>query len=205
MPTSFSAARQSETPPPIPAKADDPLRLKLGQSFSVDVPEYQDTLFTVQRILHYTTWADGRSFNYTAYCCDDPDLQLRVERLEDGGLAVLALRIHDQFNYNQDFYNVVETDRTGLFQITDDNTGEVTAEYRRPQGLLSFYTASVSEQSPSNPSPGTRRLKYWDYSRPLDTPDGDVSEFVIVEMEESGFFRILLGPQIDTKSININS
>lgn len=203
--------RPAQSPPPMPASSpaiDNPLNLQIGQTFALALSDYAGWQFNLEQILEYAVPVGAATFRYTAYWAvarppgsDRVPIQLRVERQPGGRLAILALRLHDQFDYSKEFYDIVATDGTGRFQITDDATGQVTAEYFRPEGVLSSYTATVSALNhPAEPTL-PRTLQYWDYSRTLDTPQGQTAEYLIVELEESGRFRILLGPQIDASLV----
>jgi hypothetical protein len=162
------------------------------------MPDYAGDTFAVEKIQHYTTAADGQLFHYTAYDATTPDgrrLQLRVDQAA-GQVALLALHLHDEMEYSRELYDIVETDRTGIFQITNDDTGEVTAEYNRPDGVLSAFQAVVATETGDTAAPATRKLQYWDYSRQMENG----AEFLIVEMESTGHFRIVLGPEIAVSS-----
>jgi len=213
-----AAARQGQ--PPAVAAADffNPLGLKPGFYFSLDLSDYAGLQFRIEEIRDYTVRLAGETFRFAAYCgiSHEPGKEpVRVQvRVEDrpqvgpesaGLLNAVALHTQDEFGFTQDFYQIV-TDNTGLFQVTDDATGTVKAEYHRPTEVTASISATVAslkdtgDAGKADPRQArVSQIEYWDYLR--DVEDGG-TEFLIVELDKKdGWFRILVGPEIDISRV----
>jgi hypothetical protein len=213
-----AAARQGQPQSARSAGFFNPLGLKPGFYFSLDLSDYDGLQFRIEEIRDYTVKLAGETFQFTAYCgiSHEPGkepvrVQVRVENRpkigpESGDLLnAVALHTVDEFGFKQDFYQVV-TDDTGKFQVTDDATGAVKAEYHRPTEVTTSIPATVASlrdaegAGKADPSQAKiSQVEYWDYQRDLE---GGGTEFLFVELDKKdGWFRILVGPEIDISKV----
>ncbi len=213
-----AAARQGQPQSEPSSGFFNPLNLKPGLYFSLDLSDYDGLQFRIEEIRDYTVRLAGGTFHFAAYCgiSHEPGKEpVRVQvRVEDrpkigpesaGLLNAVALHTIDEFGFKQDFYQVV-TDGTGLFQVTDDATGAVKAEYHRPTDATALIPATVASlkdtEGAGKADPrqaAISQVEYWDYQREVE---GGGTEFLIVELDKKdGWFRILSGPEIDISRV----
>jgi hypothetical protein len=110
------------------------------------------------------------------------------------------LRLYDEFEFAEDFLNVVK-DTSGIFEITDDKSG-ANETYSRINDLRESYQAAVlivGETTPDGKAASAKtspaKIEYWDYWRDADIGAGNTAkEFVFVEMNsDTGWFQIWRG------------
>lgn len=95
-------------------------------------------------------------------------------------------------------------DTTGIFEVTNDDTGE-TERYERINEVKNPYDAAVlvisgtiedGQAAPSKTKPG--KLEYWDYWREVTIGESPATkkQFLFVEMNsETGWFQIWQGEE----------
>jgi hypothetical protein len=192
----------------------NPLDLRVGSPVAVayaNGPEFADYNFTAQEIREYNRCIQGQTFPFTDYVLrgvntkslDADDImpaRLRVVPNQAGANDALLLRIYDEFEFAEDFLAVVK-DTTGLFKVTDDQSG-AEATFSRINDLHESYQAAVMVVTESTPdgkgAPGKvtpAKVEYWDYWRDADIGGGKTAkEFVFVEMNsDTGWFQIWRG------------
>ena len=192
----------------------NPLDLRVGSAVAVayaNGPEFADHDFTAQEIREYTRRIEGKEFSFTDYVLrgvntKSPDAddtlaaRLRVVPNQAGARDALLLRLYDEFAFAEDFLGVVK-DTTGLFIVTDDNTGAETT-FARINDLRESYQAAVlvvSETTPDGKAATGKvapaKIEYWDYWRDADIGGGKTAkEFIFVEMNsDTGWFQIWRG------------
>ena len=192
----------------------NPLDLRVGAPVPVafaNGPELADYNFTVQEIREYTRRIQGQEFRFTDYVlrgvnAKSPDaddaitVRLRVVPNQAGAHDALLLRLYDEFEFAEDFLAVVK-DTTGLFKVTDDQSG-AEATFSRINDLRESYQAAVlvvSETTPDGKGATGKvspvKVEYWDYWRDADIGSGKTAkEFVFVEMDsDTGWFQIWRG------------
>jgi hypothetical protein len=192
----------------------NPLDLRAGSAVPVPYangPEFANHDFTVQEIREYARRIGEQEFRFTDYVLRglstksfDADqtitLRLRVVPNQAGGHDSLLLRIEDEFAFAEDFLGVVK-DTTGIFEVTDDKSGE-KGTFSRINDMRESYEAAVLVVSETTPdgkgAPGktsAAKLEYWDYWRDADLGGGKTAkEFVFVEMNsDTGWFQIWRG------------
>ncbi len=197
----------------------NPLDLRVGSPVTVayaNGPGFTDYNFTAQEIREYTRRIQGQAFPFTDYVLrgtntKSPDaddvvtVRLRVGPNQAGANDSLLLRLYDEFEFAEDFLAVVK-DTTGLFKVTDDQSG-AEATFSRINDLRESYQAAVLVVSETTPdgkgAPGKvtpARLEYWDYWRDADIGGGKTAkEFVFVEMNsDTGWFQIWRGREFFT-------
>jgi hypothetical protein len=192
----------------------NPLDLRSGSAVPVahaNGPEFADYDFAVQEIREYTRRIQGQDFRFTDYVLrgtnaktmvaeDAMTVRLRVVPNQAGAHDSLLLRLEDEFEFAEDFLAVVK-DTTGLFKITDDDSG-AESTFSRINDLRTSYEAAVlvvSETTPDGKGATGKvspiKVEYWDYWRDAEIGDGKTAkEFVFVEMNsDTGWFQIWRG------------
>jgi len=192
----------------------NPLDLRVGSPVAVayaNGPEFADYNFTAQEIREYTRRIEGQAFTFTDYVLrgvntkslDANDVMpalLRAVPNQAGANDTLLLRLYDEFEFAEDFLDVVK-DTTGLFKVTDEQSG-AEATFSRINDLRESYQAAVMIVSATTPdgkgAPGKvapAKVEYWDYWRDADIGGGKTAkEFVFVEMNsDTGWFQIWRG------------
>ena len=170
----------------------------------------------MQEIREYTRRIQGQDFRFTDYVLRgvntksfDADAaitaRLRVVPNAAGANDALLLRLYDEFEFAEEFLGVVK-DTTGLFKVTDDQSG-AEATFSRVNDLRESYQAAVLVVSDTTPDgKGTSgkvspaKVEYWDYWREADIGGGKTAkEFVFVEMNsDTGWFQIWRGREFFT-------
>ena len=192
----------------------NPLDLRISSPFNIPYangPEFAGFDFSVQEIREYNRRIGGEEFRFTDYALRgvsqetfDPTnamrLRLRVVPNQAGAHDSLLLRLYDEFEFAEDFLNVVK-DTTGIFEAKDDKTG-VTDTFSRINNLKGSYEAAVLVVAGTTPDgkgvPGKTspaKLEYWDYWRDADIGGGKTAkEFLFVEMNsDTGWFQLWRG------------
>jgi hypothetical protein len=192
----------------------NPLDLRVGSAVPVayaNGPEFTGYSFTVREIREYTRRIQGQDFRFTDYVLNgvntkslDADdartARVRVVPNQAGANDSLLLQLDDEFEFAEDFLGVVK-DTTGLFKITDDQSGQETT-FSRINDLRESYAAAVlvvAETTPDGKAATGKvspaKLEYWDYWRDADLGGGKTAkEFVFVEMNsDTGWFQIWRG------------
>ena len=192
----------------------NPLDLRVGSAVNVPYangPEYAKYDFTTQDIREYTRRIEGQEFRFTDYVLrgvnakapdadDSLTARVRVVPNPAGAHDALLLRLYDEFAFAEDFLGVVK-DTTGLFKVTDDNTGDETT-FARINDLRESYQAAVLVVTATTPDgkaatgkASSARIEYWDYWRDADLGGGKTAkEFIFVEMNsDTGWIQIWRG------------
>jgi len=190
----------------------NPLGLGIGSGVNVpsaNGPEFAKFDLTVTEIREYTRRIEGKDFTFTDYSLRgldtksfDPGKQLvarlRVVPNQAGARDSLLLRLYDEFAFAEDFLSVLKDD-TGVFEATDDNSGEKET-FSRINDLRDPYQAAVllvSQLTPEGKAakPASLKLEYWDYWRDVDLGNGKTAkEFFFVEQNlDNGWFQLWKG------------
>jgi hypothetical protein len=192
----------------------NPLELRVGSAVPVaysNGPEFGVYDFAVQEMREYTRRIQGQEFRFTDYVLrgtntktmdadDAMTVRVRVVPNQAGAHDSLLLRVYDEFEFAEDFLAVVK-DTTGLFKITEDNTGAETS-YSRINDMRDSYEAAVLVVSATTPDGkgatgkvAPAKVEYWDYWRDAEIGGGKTAkEFVFVEMNsDTGWFQIWRG------------
>ncbi|MCX6924615.1 MAG: hypothetical protein NT154_15575 [Verrucomicrobia bacterium] len=192
----------------------NPLDLRVGSPVSVayaNGPELANYNFTTQEMREYTRRIQGQDFRFTDYVvrwvnAKSPDaddtitVRLRVVPNQAGANDSLLLRLYDEFEFAEDFLGVVK-DTTGLFKVTDDQSG-AEATFSRINDLRESYQAAVlvvtettADGKGATGKVSPVKVEYWDYWRDADIGAGKTAkEFIFVEMNsDTGWFQIWRG------------
>jgi hypothetical protein len=192
----------------------NPLDHRVGAAVSVPYSNGAELAgydFTVQEIREYTRRIGSQQFQFTDYVLrgvntksfdakDVLTLRLRVVPNDAGAHDSLLLRVYDEFGFAEDFLNVLK-DTTGIFEVTNDESGEKET-FTRINDLRDSYDAAVllvQETTPDGKAMTGKvspvKLEYWDYWRDADIGGGNTAkEFVFVEMNnDTGWFQIWRG------------
>jgi len=169
---SFAAEppREMVQPPPMP----NPLEWQVGQTVQL-APQNGEAFarpVTVRGMRQIVRRIGNQTFSFVDYRLQPPgrdELRLRCVA-DNGGESRLLIECVDEFAAAPEFFNVVD-DETGVFEITNDETGEVD-RFERIHGLRGPYHAMARENEELTP------VDYWDWVR--QAPDGS-EEFVFVE------------------------
>jgi hypothetical protein len=196
---------------PLDLRACSPVRVSCANG-----PEFADFDFAADEIREYTRRIGEEEFRFTDYVLrgtnsksfdpgDALTLRLRVVPNQAGGHDSLLLRLEDEFAFAEDFLGVVK-DTTGIFEETDDKSGQKTT-FSRINDLRESYVAAVLVVAATTPdgkgAPGkttAAKLEYWDYWRDADLGAGKTAkEFLFVEMNsDTGWFQIWRGREFFT-------
>lgn len=194
----------------------NPLDYRVGGMVSLAKghPEFQAYDFTVKEILEFTRRIGGQEFEFTDYALagtntktfnpeDALTLRLRTVPNQAGAFDTLLLRLSDEFAFDQGFLDVVK-DATGIFEVTNDDTGE-TERYERINQVKDAYEAAVlvvSETTEDGKAPPKQakpsKLEYWDYWRETAIGEGPATkkQFLFVEINSAtGWFQIWQGEE----------
>ena len=192
----------------------NPLDSRIGAAQTIayaNGPEFENFDFTVQEIREYTRRIGTQDFRFSDYVLrgvstksfeakDALTARIRVVPNQAGANDSLLLRVYDEFAFSEDFLGVAN-DTTGVFEISDDDSGEKFT-FNRINDLKESYHAVVLVVGETTPdgkamigksSPG--KIEYWDYWRDADIGGGKTAkEFVFVEMNsDTGWFQIWRG------------
>jgi hypothetical protein len=201
---------------PVAVSFANPLDLRIGSGVlvsHVNGPEFDGYDFTVKEIREYVRRINNQEFGFTDYIlkginsktmdsADEVITHLRVVPNPDGTKDSVLLRLYDEFAFAEDFLAVVK-DTTGIFEITEDKTGEQET-YKRINDLKDSYEAMIliitaTTEDGKAPAGTTQsaKLEYWDYWRDAEIGGGKTAkQFVFVEMNsDSGWFQIWRGAE----------
>lgn len=194
----------------------NPLDYRIGSRapLSNGHPEFSAYDFSVTEIREYTRRLSGQVFKFTDYVVAgthtktfDSDqaltLRLRVVPNQVGANDALLLHLYDEISFDQDFLAVVN-DTTGVFEITDDDSGQ-TEHYTRINEVTGSYetavlavagTAEDGKAQPDKAQP--MKLEYWDYWRevPIGESSATKKQFLFIEMNsDTGWFQLWRGEE----------
>jgi hypothetical protein len=192
----------------------NPLRLGVGSAVAIgpaNGPDFASHDFSVQEIREFTRRIGSQDFVFTDYVlrgvntatfdnADTLTLRLRAAPNDLGRQDTLLLRLDDEFAFAEDFLAVLN-DATGIFEVTDDATGDrqTYARLNETHGSYEAAVLVVSETSPDGKAAPGRiaraKLEYWDYGREVEIGVGkSAREFLFVEMNsDTGWFQIWRG------------
>ena len=192
----------------------NPQDLRVGSAVNVPYSNGADLAgydFSVQQIREYNRQIGGQEFRFTDYVLKGVNTKsfdaesalvarLRAVPNQAGNHDTLLLRVYDEFGFAEDFLQVVKDD-TGIFEVTDDKTGE-KGTFARINDLKTSYEAVVlvvKETTPDGKAAtgktSGQKIEYWDYWRDVDLGAGKTAkEFLFVEMNsDTGWFQIWRG------------
>jgi len=192
----------------------NPLDLRIGSPVNVPYSNGAELAgydFATKEIREYTRRIGGQEFRFTDYVLQGVNqksfraedlltVRLRTVSNQAGANDTLLLKIEDEFGFSEDFLQVVK-DTTGIFEITDDKSGEKET-FTRINDLRESYEAAVlvvTETTPDGKAATGKatpvKLDYWDYWRDQDIGQGKTAkEFVFVELNsDTGWFQIWRG------------
>ena len=197
----------------------NPLDLRVGGAQRIayaNGPEFEGFDFAIQEIREYTRHIGNEEFRFSDYVLrgvntksfeakDTLTARIRVVPNQAGANDSLLLRVYDEFAFSEDFLEVVK-DTTGIFEISDDDSGEKFT-FNRINNLRESYEAAVlvvGETTPDGKALINKsspvKIEYWDYWRDADIGEGKTAkEFVFVEMNsDTGWFQIWRGREYFT-------
>jgi hypothetical protein len=191
----------------------NPLGLLVGSAVTIPYsngPEFTDYDFSVQEIREYTRRIGSQDFRFTDYvlrgvnkktfdASDTIVCRLRAVPNQAGAHDSLLLRLEDEFEFAEDFLEVVK-DPSGIFEVKDDDSGAADT-FSRINDLREPYEAAVlviGETTPdgkaSRGKTSGAKLEYWDYWRDADIGGGKTKEFLFLEMNcDTGWFQLWRG------------
>jgi hypothetical protein len=197
----------------------NPLDSRIGAAQTIahaNGPEFENFDFTVQEIREYTRRIGTQDFRFSDYVLrgvstksfevqDALTARIRVVPNQAGANDSLLLRVYDEFAFSEDFLGVVN-ETTGVFEISDDDSGEKFT-FNRINDLKESYHAAVLVVGETTPDGKAMigksspvKIEYWDYWRDADIGAGKMAkEFVFVEMNsDTGWFQIWRGREYFT-------
>jgi hypothetical protein len=192
----------------------NPLAFRIGSAVNVPYSNGAELAgydFTVSEIREYTRRIGGKEFSFSDYVLrgvnkksfeaeDIRTVRLRTVPNQAGATDSLLLKLEDEFGFAEDFLNVLKDD-TGIFEITDDESGE-KATFKRINDLRESYEAAVLVVTDTTPDAkaatgktSAMKLEYWDYWRDEESGVGKTAkEFVFVEINsDTGWSQIWRG------------
>jgi hypothetical protein len=192
----------------------NPLDLRVGGAQRIafaNGPEFEGFDFAIQEIREYTRRIGDQEYRFSDYVLrgvstksfeakDTLTARIRVVPNQAGSNDSLLLRVYDEFAFSEDFLDVVK-DTTGIFEISDDDSGDKVT-FNRINDLRESYQAAVlvvGETTPDGKALINKsspvKIEYWDYWRDADIGGGKTAkEFVFVEMNsDTGWFQIWRG------------
>ena len=133
----------------------NPLDLRIGSAFTiphVNGPEFAQFDFASQEIREYTRRIGGQDFRSTDYVLRGVNTKsfdaneimtarIRVVPNQAGAYDSLLLHVEDEFAFAEDFLAVLKDD-TGIFEVTDDKSGE-SQTFSRINDMRASYEAVV--------------------------------------------------------------
>ena len=199
-----------------PVSFRNPLDLRISSAVLIphaNGPDCEGFDFSVKEIREYVRRIGSQEFGFTDYVLrgvntktfnaeDEVTVRLRVMPNQAGGNDSLLLRLYDEFAFNPGFLEVVK-DTTGVFQTTDEASGE-TERYTRINDLKDPYeaallivTATTSDGQAEAGQAAQGKLEYWDYWRDQEISPGHAAKrFLFVEMNsDTGWFQIWRGSE----------
>lgn len=197
----------------------NPLDLRIASAVPIafaNGPEFAERDFAVQEIREFNRRIGGQEYRFTDYLIRgvstksfDADqtmtAKIRAVPNQAGAYDALLLKVYDEFEFSEDFLNVVK-DTTGIFEVTDDKTGEKET-FTRLNNLKESYQAAVLAVSATTPdgkaAPGKTtplKIEYWDYWRDSALGGGkSAKEFMFAEMNsDTGWFQLWRGREFFT-------
>ena len=192
----------------------NPLDLRIDSAVPIafaNGPEFADHDFAVKEIREFNRHIGGQEYRFTDYVLRgvstksfDADqtmtAKLRAVPNQAGAYDALLLKVYDEFEFAEDFLNVLK-DTTGIFEVTDDKTGQ-KENFNRLNNLKDSYQAAVMVIAGTTPdgkaAPGKTtpvKIEYWDYGRDADLGGGkSAREFMFAEMNsDTGWFQLWRG------------
>lgn len=186
-----------QPPKPIPEfEIYNPLKVKCNGVVSIDHKNY--TVMAIEELTFNTC-------KMTTYNLENVEnVFLRVAPSKRG-YRTLILKIHDQFEYNKDFHDILN-DESKILNLDDDELN-VHDQFWRVNDVGISYNAESKEISMSG-SPEIRcaefSIEFWDYSRMAEINGAEVEEFVYIEMnKKNGWFIIYRGTEAITENIEV--
>ncbi len=177
----------------------------------VNGPEFDGYDFTVKKIREAVRRIGDAEFPFTDYVLqgintktfdhdDQVVVRLRVFPNDRGSQDAILLRLYDEMAFSEDFLAVVK-DTTGIFEITDNDTGakETYSRINDVEGSYDVAGLTITATTPDGKAPpGTMKnskFEYWDYWRDADIGGGRKSrQYLFVEMDsDTGWFQIWRG------------
>ncbi len=206
--------RSKQTAAPVAFANPLDLRIGAGALVShVNGPEFDGYDFTVNEIREYVRRINNQEFGFTDYVlkginsktfdsADEVITHLRVVPNPQGTKDAVFLRLYDEFAFAEDFLGVLK-DTTGVFEITDDKTGEQETYTRindlkdSYEAILLIITATTEDGKAPLGTTQSTKLEYWDYWREMDIGGGKTArQFIFVEMNsDTGWFQIWRGTE----------
>jgi len=192
----------------------NPKDLRVGSALNVPYSNGADLAgydFSVQEIREFNRQIGDQEFRFTDYVLNGVNTKnfeaegalmarLRAVPNRAGSHDTLLLQLYDEFGFAEDFLEVLKDD-TGIFEISDDDTGDKQT-YARINDLRESYHAAVLVVKETTPygkaatgKTSAQKIEYWDYWCDVDLGGGKTAkEFVFVEMNsDTGWFQIWRG------------
>jgi hypothetical protein len=192
----------------MPAQPLNPLRWQLGAPVlfgGAQGDEFIGARTRLQAIRHVERISEGQHFDFVDYVLEvigsmnnQSIVRVRAMQNQQGEWNTALLRLHDAFDYDAQFLEVVN-DPSGEFQIDDDPSGTPVKFCRLTEGdpwEVGVYLQRDmdGDQQPDDATPPFHQERYWDYNR---TTEQSEEELLFVEMElGNGRFELWRGKQV---------
>jgi hypothetical protein len=196
----------------------NPIGCKVGDVLKIGVLDLRDCRFTVREILEYSIVLCGNKHRMVDYILDINHADKRKLRIapdpdskSQAIYGALLLSLYDEFVYNEDLHAVVQDDTKKL--VIDDETNPDNAiheEFWRVNDVGSSYKADVKklvdidgDGKISEEEVKASSVEFWDYSRMTNVEGVEIEEFMIVEMDETGYFTLWRGSEVNPERISV--
>lgn len=213
---------------PVPTeeqKIYNPIGAKIGGSITIDSLDYRGLNFFVKEIREYSVSSGGKNHRFVDYVLlarplNKPDMWVRLRLVPDKNSGTrlthkaMVLKLYDEFEYNEDFKNVLE-DESKKFVIDDDKndadpSNDTHDEYWRVNDVGLAYTAKYLSMTDENNDGRVSQdelnrgsLDFWDYSRLTDIDGIELEQYMFVEMDKkSGWVQIWQGTQVSPEQVD---
>lgn len=196
----------------------NPVKAKIGCSFTLDVVGHRDMIFNLREILAYTRRINGKEFTFADYVLlarpigqEDVSVRVRFVPVENPDASqthtVLLLSKYDEMKFCRDLDNALR-DATGELVITEENRED---KYWRINDVRDSYRAEVAVIRDVNGDGKVQenevekhRIEYWDFHRETTDEAGQkYVQYLFVELDDYKMQTMWRGEEVDAQRISV--
>lgn len=217
----LTAPEEEETP--VEFQFYNPLKVRVGNAAEIDTIDLKDQKFTFTATREIDRGDGNKIADYDLLARGYGEQKETRQRIRlvpmaepDGKLThhVILLNLLDEFGYDKPFHDgLLDTDTSkGEFMEREQSPeGEIEVLYYRVNDILTPWEANTAFLSDKDHDGEVEEhevqhgeLTYWDFWCDREVGGVQVREFLIVEMDENGWFMIWRGQQIDPERILVS-